>query len=291
MASIDLDRLNSSGNTSRKFEKVRDNEFSTIGKIMEDAMGRLGGSNSEIFREKDVGKLLDGVQSALDHTFLDLSEAGDLFTKIIKLKKCDSNEHTPLKDLNIALLLTHADYLGPIFYHRAMALNAWGKYKEAAVDFEQALVFQFKGKDLYKLYHKLAQCYQKTKKFSKSVECLENAVKSIKYVKLNDKQKKEYVKILKDSIDKISNKKDATRNINKEVSKVKEPHKTDSRLSRLIQIKVSADRGRHVVAREQIPVGTILMNDEGMNLFLNPDDKDNAMKFCLVCLKNVGSGQ
>ena len=80
MASIDLDRLNTSGNTSRKFEKVRDNEFSTIGKIMEDAMGRLGGSNSEIFREKDVGKLLDGVQSALDHTFLDVSEAGDLCT-------------------------------------------------------------------------------------------------------------------------------------------------------------------------------------------------------------------
>ena len=80
-------------------------------------------------KKKNVGKLLDDVQCALEHTYLDLSEAGDLCNKIIKLKKCDSNEHTPLKDLNIALLLTHADYLGPIFYHRAMALNAWGKYK------------------------------------------------------------------------------------------------------------------------------------------------------------------
>ena len=34
---------------------------------------------------------------------------------------------------------------------------------------------------------------------------------------------------------------------------------------------------------------TILMKDEGMCPFLNPDDKDNVMKFCLVCLKNVGS--
>ena len=290
MASIDLDRLNSSGNTSRKFEKVKDNEVSTVGRIIQEAMARLGGSNNDIFEEKDVGKLLSDVQSELEHTYLDLSDAQDMCTNIIKLKKCDSNEHTSLKDLNIALLLTHETFLAPIFYHRAMALFAWGKYKEAATDFEQALVFQFKGKDLYKLYHKLAQCYQKNKKFSKSVQCLENAVTNIKSAKLNDKQKKEYIRILKESIEKISNKKDgSSKNKSNSTSIVDDPHTTDPRLSKLVKIKVSPDKGRYAVARDQIPVGTILMKDEGMYPFLNPDDKDNVMKFCLVCLKNVGS--
>ena len=290
MANIDLDRLNNSGNNSRKFEKVKDNEVSTIGRIIQEAMARLGGSNNEMFEEKDVEKLLSDVQSKLEHTYLDLVDAQDMCTNIIKLKKCDSNEHTSLKDLNIALLLTHEDYLAPIFYHRAMALFAWGKYKEAAVDFEQALVFKFKGKDLYKLYHKLAQCYQKIKKFSRSVECMKNAVENIKTAKINDKQKKEYVRILKESIEKIANKKDAVVNKSmKSMIKVKDPHTTDPRLSKLIRIEVSPEKGRYAVAREDIPVGTILMKDEGMYPFLNPDDKDNVMKFCLVCMKNVGS--
>ena len=289
MASMDLAMLNKSGNKCRKFEEVKDNQVSTIRTIIGEAMERLGGINSELLQEKNVGKMLVTVQSELEHTYLDLSDAADLSTDNIKLKKCNSNEHTALKDLNKALLLTHADYLGPIYYHRGMTLTAWGKYEEATVDFEQALVFQFKGRELYKLYHKLAQCYQKTKKFSRSVECLEKAVENIKSAKLNDKQKKQHVKILKESIEKISHKKDAPKEITKNLSKVTEPHTTDPRLSNLIRIKTSAEKGRHAVAREDIPVGTILMSDEGMNPFLNPDDKENATKFCLVCLKNVDS--
>ena len=288
MASIDLDRLNSSGNTSRKFEKVKDNESSAIGKSIEEAMVRLGGSNNQMFEEKEVSKLLQKIQTELEHTYLDLADASDLCTNIIKLKKCDSNEHTPLKDLNIALLLTHSDFLGPIYYHRAMALYSWGRYKDASVDFEQALAHQFKGKDLYKLFHKLAQCYQKTKKFSRSVACLQNALKNVKSAKLSDKQKKEYERILKESMDKIANKKDGKDPV-KEKSNVKDPHTKDSRISKLVEIRTSKEKGRHAVAADDISVGTVLMHDEGMFPFLNPDDKDNVMKFCLICLKNVGS--
>ena len=88
MASIDLDTLNNSGNNSRKFEKVKDNEISTIGRIIQDAMTRLGGSNNEMFEEKDFEKLLNDVQSKLEHTYLDLSDAQGMCTNIIKLKKC-----------------------------------------------------------------------------------------------------------------------------------------------------------------------------------------------------------
>ena len=83
MASIDLDKLNNSGNNSRKFEKVKDNEVSTIGRIIQEAMTRLGGSNSEMFEEKDIEKLLSDVQGKLEHTYLDLSDAQDMCTNII----------------------------------------------------------------------------------------------------------------------------------------------------------------------------------------------------------------
>ena len=68
---------------------------------------------------------------------------------------------------------------------------------------------------------------------------------------------------------------------------MKSAHLNDSRLSESVEIIETIGMGRNAYASQDIGVGNLLAVDTGITAHLNPDNKENTIRFCLYCLKNV----
>ncbi|XP_023343895.1 SET and MYND domain-containing protein 4 [Eurytemora carolleeae] len=286
MEDIDLAKLNSTEDYSRKYLKVEDNKQSKIQEYIANSIRILGGSNADIFTTRDPEKLLVEVSSQIWEHVPEIRSLIKTKKKVSKTKKVKVKEDTSLIDLNSAILHGEVGSLAPAYYYRGLILFLMEKFKPALNNFKEALSCNFCGRDEYKLHHKISQCYVKTKQYTLALEHLNIALERIKKEKLSEKQKQDYSRILEESRKKISKRSDKP---DSSIDLITVKNIQDSRLSSNIGIKYSAEQGRFCVATNPIPAGSVIMMDEGITPFLNPDDKDKILEYCLVCLNPVNN--
>ena len=90
----------------------------------------------------DTGERLCLVHARLGEDYLDLQEALDMCVIIPKMERLSVTGNSSVKDLNIAVLLTHFDYISPVFYYRGIALVAANRTHQAVKDFNMALKYR-----------------------------------------------------------------------------------------------------------------------------------------------------
>jgi len=284
----ETDLLNASANFSRKFEHVDDNNFSPLGGIISEALSKLGGVDGEVFGVEDLEERLTLIQDKLDDDYLDIKEALDICIIIPKMEKVTVGATSSVKDLNVAVLLTHLDLIGSVFYFRGVALMTATRIQQAIVDFKLAIKYRGKSSiHLYQMYHKLGQCFIKEREYKEGVVQLKVAFHHLKSTNLEEKQKQNFQKAILESIKKFSKKLDQPEHPLTKTYSVKSPHPNDSRLSESVEILEAIGMGRNAYASQDIGVGNLLAVDTGITTNLNPDNKENTIRFCLHCLRNV----
>jgi len=280
MGDVDLDALNRSEDYSRKYEKVTDNQTSMIKGLISDGICIVQGSEEDL-TTNDVENLIQQTHRLIGEKGLNLNKIFGRPTE--KLNKVNVRENSSLADLTNAILKGEREQLPPAYYYRGLIQMLLGDVKGALNNFTEAIQCGFKGKEEYKLHHKTSQCYLKQKKYSKAREHLSAAVESLKKAKLSEKQKNEYKRILQESLQKISNKKDKPQTLDL----VKNKHSQDPCLCAKVDIKTSGRQGRYAVANSLIKQGEVIFQDDGIAPFLNPDDKEKTSSYCLMCLVPV----
>ena len=83
-----------------------------------EAIDALGGYHADVFGIEDVGERLVSIHSKLGAHNLNLEAAQKQCVKVEKIQELVVNEHSTVRDLNIAVLMTHWDYIAPVYFLR-----------------------------------------------------------------------------------------------------------------------------------------------------------------------------
>ena len=88
--------------------------------MLADAIDSLGGYHGDVFSVEDAGQRLSDIHNQVDRDQLNIRTAQAKLgcLKIPKVEELVVNENSSLRDLNIAVLMTHWDYIAPVFFHR-----------------------------------------------------------------------------------------------------------------------------------------------------------------------------
>ena len=99
---------------------MADNKKSVIREMLSDAIESLGGYQADVWSLSDLGERIAAIHKRLDSQELSLAGAQSKLgcLKIDKVTELVVNEKTNMRDLNIAVLMTHWDYIAPVYYHR-----------------------------------------------------------------------------------------------------------------------------------------------------------------------------
>ena len=93
-----------------------------IREMLNDAIDSLGGYNSVcpvfIFDMEDVEEKISSVHSMLGADYLNLDTAMKKCVKVEKIQELVVNENSSVRDLNIAVLMTHWDYIASVYFLR-----------------------------------------------------------------------------------------------------------------------------------------------------------------------------
>ena len=85
---------------------------------LNEAIDALGGYHADVFGIDDVGERLVSIHSKLGAHNLNLEAAQKQCVKVQKIQELVVNEHSTVRDLNIAVLMTHWDYIAPVYFLR-----------------------------------------------------------------------------------------------------------------------------------------------------------------------------
>ena len=85
-----------------------------------ESIEELGGYHSDVFEGDDIGSKLAKINNRLSYDKLNIESAQAKLKclKIAKVEELVVNENSNMRDLNIAVLMTHWDYIGPVYFHR-----------------------------------------------------------------------------------------------------------------------------------------------------------------------------
>ena len=86
--------------------------------ILNDAIDSLGGYNADVFEIEDIGEKLVSIHSKLGAHNLNLETAQKQCVKVEKIEELVVNENSSVRDLNIAILMTHCDYIASVYFLR-----------------------------------------------------------------------------------------------------------------------------------------------------------------------------
>ena len=111
-------QLNKSKDVSRRFEHVKDNQRSVIREMISEAIDAVGGYHADLFSIEDLGERLSSLNNKLGEHHLSIDKALKQCVKVEKIQELVVNEHSLVRDLNIAVLMTHWDFIGPVYFHR-----------------------------------------------------------------------------------------------------------------------------------------------------------------------------
>ena len=88
--------------------------------MLAESIDELGGYHSDVFEGDDIGSKLAKINNRLSYDKLNIESAQAKLKclKIAKVEELVVNENSNMRDLNIAVLMTHWDYIGPVYFHR-----------------------------------------------------------------------------------------------------------------------------------------------------------------------------
>jgi len=259
---------------------------SVIRDILQNGVDSVGGYHADIFSIKDIGSRLAAVHSAARDTELDLARALDTRVHVEKIRELVVNEKSKLRELTIAVLMTHWDFIAPVFFLRGNALMAAKKWSNAIDDFEMCLHHGY-SQQIFRIHHKIGTCHVKIKQYQAATKCFNEALEVLEVSTENEKMKKDFTAILNECIKKFGSKPDETKQTTSPLQGPLNPNKVDPRISGNIEIIEEVGKGRTSFAKNNIPVGSIMSMDEGEGTHLNPEDPQKTLQYCLHCLNSV----
>jgi len=266
--------------------KTAKEEKSLIRDMIEDAISDGGGYQNDVFHRKDLQQRLSGVHNKVSQTVLDLDRVRKLVQKVKKIEDLIVNENSGVRELNIAVLMTHWDHIAPVYFLRGNALMASKRWFNAIEDFKMSLHHGYT-EQVFKVHHKIGQCFVKRKQYAAATESFKTALDNLKASKdENEKTKTTFTSILTECIKKFSSKKDEPLAKSTEI-RVTKPSSVDPRITGMVEVLEEVGKGRTALAKTSIPVGSVLVSDEGAGPHLNPDNSAKNLQYCLHCLRNA----
>ena len=102
------------------FDHLADNKKSVIREMLSEAIDRLGGYQADLWSVQSLAERLNTIHTKVPSEELQLETAQTRLQclKINKIEELVVNEKTNMRDLNIAVLMTHWDYIAPVYFHR-----------------------------------------------------------------------------------------------------------------------------------------------------------------------------
>ena len=86
--------------------------------MLNDAIDALGGYHADVFTIEDMGERLTSIHNKLGEHYLNIETAQKQCVKRDKIEELVVNEHSSVRDLNIAVLMTHKDFIAPVYFLR-----------------------------------------------------------------------------------------------------------------------------------------------------------------------------
>ena len=88
--------------------------------MLSDAIDSLGGYQADVWSVQNLGERLNTIHTKVPREEFQLETAQSRLQclKINKIEELGVNEKTNMRDLNIAVLMTHWDYIAPVYFHR-----------------------------------------------------------------------------------------------------------------------------------------------------------------------------
>ena len=88
--------------------------------MLSDAIDRLGGYQADMWSGQSLAERLNTIHTKVPREEFQLETAQSRLQclKINKIQDVVVSEKTNMRDLNIAVLMTHWDYIAPVYYHR-----------------------------------------------------------------------------------------------------------------------------------------------------------------------------
>ena len=89
--------------------------------MLSDAIDSLGGYHADLWDVQNLAERLHTIHNKVprEEFQLETAQARLQCLKINKIQELVVNEKTNMRDLNIAVLMTHWDYIAPVYFHRS----------------------------------------------------------------------------------------------------------------------------------------------------------------------------
>ena len=242
-----------------------------------------------LVRDKNAERKLDYVQNLFDRDKRRLLEVNLPAEKkcekmaINLLEKAKASEETQLQSLNKALQFAVSnETLFQIYSQRASYFASRNLQSEAKDDFNEAIEFTANNEVLFKMHHKLAQSCSKLQLYEEAARSLKASEKYLcKVETIDQKVKESHQQMLSSSIKKMERKK-----IKAGGNERLEDERNNANVFKVnVRIESTVDRGRYLVADEDIPAGAVIAVETPVCAILNPDEEDVSDDFCSHCLK------
>ena len=109
--------------------------------MLNDTIDVLGGYHADVFDIEDVGEHLACIHSKLGAHYLNIEAAQKQCVKREKIEELVVNEYSSVRVLNIAVLMTHKDYIPPVYFLRSgnIALMTVKIWTDAINDYNMAI--------------------------------------------------------------------------------------------------------------------------------------------------------
>ncbi|ELT95020.1 hypothetical protein CAPTEDRAFT_183922 [Capitella teleta] len=173
------------------------------------------------------------------------------------------------------------------FANRSAALYHFKKYQLSLVDIEAALEYNYPDDMAYKLYDRQGKCYLQLERPKEALESFKKAEESLGKAKLEEKYLEIWRKNLKSEMAKTSDMKEKDLSPNDEdPKKIKAPalahlgNETHPNASRALRVGSTPEKGRQILADQDICLGEVLMVDQPITSVLFQDHHASRCYHC-----------
>ena len=115
--------------------------------MLSSAIDRLGGYQADLWSGLSLAERLNTIHTKVPSQELQLEAAQSRLQclKINKIQEVVVSEKTNMRDLNIAVLMTHWDYIAPVYFHRSghtavpglLMVRSQGKHSDDPAEMEE----------------------------------------------------------------------------------------------------------------------------------------------------------
>lgn len=209
--------------------------------------------------------------------------------------------HTAMVNYSRAVVLAseNTQELASAYANRAACLQRLGCPEVALTDLDLAVESGYQHQNMFKLLERRGQCLTMLKRYKEARFAFEEAISSLKLSKLDKKKREKFLKDTRESLEKITVEEDklsespvqatqSTAEKQKElILNVESQNTKFEAASSSMNVKYQKGRGRFVIAKQDIPVGTTLVVEKPITWAIHPERYGTHCQECLSQIKAV----